>query len=83
MKRTMPLLFVAALLALAALPARVEAQSISGLWDASVVVNGVVAEVDNGGFRAENVSVAEGAGTITVVATDMAGNTALRDRRIG
>ena len=40
MKRTMPLLFVAALLALAALPARVEAQSISGLWDASVVVNG-------------------------------------------
>jgi thiol-disulfide isomerase/thioredoxin len=36
----MPLLFVAALLALAALPARVEAQSISGLWDASVVVNG-------------------------------------------
>jgi len=40
MKRTMPLLFAAALLALAALPARVEAQSISGLWDASVVVNG-------------------------------------------
>ena len=40
MKRTIPLLFVAALLALAALPARVEAQSISGLWDASVVVNG-------------------------------------------
>ena len=40
MKRTMPLLFVAGLLALAALPARVEAQSISGLWDASVVVNG-------------------------------------------
>jgi thiol-disulfide isomerase/thioredoxin len=40
MKRTLPLLFVAALLALAALPARVEAQSISGLWDASVVVNG-------------------------------------------
>jgi thiol-disulfide isomerase/thioredoxin len=40
MKRTMPLLFVAALLALAALPARVEAQSISGLWDASVVVGG-------------------------------------------
>jgi thiol-disulfide isomerase/thioredoxin len=40
MKRTMPLLFVAALLALAALPARAEAQSISGLWDASVVVNG-------------------------------------------
>jgi len=40
MKRTMPLLFVAALLALAALPARVEAQSISGLWDASVVVSG-------------------------------------------
>jgi thiol-disulfide isomerase/thioredoxin len=36
----MPLLFVAALLALAALPARAEAQSISGLWDASVVVNG-------------------------------------------
>jgi thiol-disulfide isomerase/thioredoxin len=36
----MPLLFVAGLLALAALPARVEAQSISGLWDASVVVNG-------------------------------------------
>jgi thiol-disulfide isomerase/thioredoxin len=36
----MPLLFVAALLALAALPARVEAQSISGLWDASVVVGG-------------------------------------------
>jgi thiol-disulfide isomerase/thioredoxin len=40
MKRTMPLLLAAALLALAALPARVEAQSISGLWDASVVVNG-------------------------------------------
>ena len=40
MKRTMPLLFVAALLALAALPARVEAQSVSGLWDAAVVVNG-------------------------------------------
>jgi thiol-disulfide isomerase/thioredoxin len=40
MKRTMPLLFVAAALALAALPARAEAQSISGLWDASVVVNG-------------------------------------------
>ena len=40
MKRTMPLLFVAAVLALAALPARAEAQSISGLWDASVVVNG-------------------------------------------
>jgi thiol-disulfide isomerase/thioredoxin len=40
MKRTMPLLFVAALLALAALPARVEAQSISGLWDASVVISG-------------------------------------------
>jgi thiol-disulfide isomerase/thioredoxin len=40
MKRTMPLLFVAGLLALAALPAPVEAQSISGLWDASVVVNG-------------------------------------------
>ena len=40
MKRTMPLLFVAGLLALAALPARVEAQSISGLWDATVVVNG-------------------------------------------
>jgi thiol-disulfide isomerase/thioredoxin len=40
MKRTMPLLFAAALLALAALPARVEAQSISGLWDASVVVSG-------------------------------------------
>jgi len=40
MKRTMPLLFVAGLLALGALPARVEAQSISGLWDASVVVNG-------------------------------------------
>jgi thiol-disulfide isomerase/thioredoxin len=40
MKRTIPLVFVAALLALAALPARVEAQSISGLWDASVVVNG-------------------------------------------
>jgi thiol-disulfide isomerase/thioredoxin len=36
----MPLLFVAALLALAALPARVEAQSISGLWDASVVISG-------------------------------------------
>jgi len=36
----MPLLFVAALLALAARPVRVEAQSISGLWDASVVVNG-------------------------------------------
>jgi len=36
----MPLLFAAALLALAALSARVEAQSISGLWDASVVVNG-------------------------------------------
>jgi len=36
----MPLLLAAALLALAALPARVEAQSISGLWDASVVVNG-------------------------------------------
>ena len=40
MKRTMPLLFVAALLALAALPARAAAQSISGLWDATVVVNG-------------------------------------------
>ena len=40
MKRTMPLLFVAGLLAMAALPAPVEAQSISGLWDASVVVNG-------------------------------------------
>jgi thiol-disulfide isomerase/thioredoxin len=40
MKRTMPLLLVAAALALTALPARVEAQSISGLWDASVVVNG-------------------------------------------
>jgi thiol-disulfide isomerase/thioredoxin len=40
MKRTMALVFVAALLAVAALPARVEAQSISGLWDASVVVNG-------------------------------------------
>ena len=40
MKRTMPLLFVAGLLALGALSARLEAQSISGLWDASVVVNG-------------------------------------------
>jgi len=40
MKRTMPLLFVAAVLALAALPARAQAQSIGGLWDASVVVNG-------------------------------------------
>ena len=40
MKRIMPLLFVAAVLALAALPARAEAQSINGLWDASVVVNG-------------------------------------------
>jgi len=36
----MPFLFVAATLALAALPVRAEAQSISGLWDASVVVNG-------------------------------------------
>jgi len=36
----MPLLFVAGLLALGALSARLEAQSISGLWDASVVVNG-------------------------------------------
>src|SRR5438093_1336522 len=40
MKRTMALLFVAALLAIAALPAPVEAQSVDGLWDASVVVNG-------------------------------------------
>jgi thiol-disulfide isomerase/thioredoxin len=40
MKRTMPLVFAAGLLALAVLPARVEAQSISGLWDAAVVVNG-------------------------------------------
>jgi len=36
----MALLFVAALLAIAALPAPVEAQSVDGLWDASVVVNG-------------------------------------------
>jgi thiol-disulfide isomerase/thioredoxin len=40
MKRTMPLVFAAGLLALAVLPAHVEAQSISGLWDAAVVVNG-------------------------------------------
>jgi thiol-disulfide isomerase/thioredoxin len=36
----MPLVFAAGLLALAVLPAHVEAQSISGLWDAAVVVNG-------------------------------------------
>ena len=40
MKRKVVVLFVAAMLGLAALPSRAAAQSISGLWDASVVVNG-------------------------------------------
>src|SRR6266545_8329860 len=40
MKRQVVVLFVAAMLGLAALPSRVAAQSLSGLWDASVVVNG-------------------------------------------
>src|SRR5881628_3338519 len=40
MKRQVVVLFVAAMLALAALPSRAAAQSLGGLWDASVVVNG-------------------------------------------
>ncbi len=44
--------------------------------DCSVMVNGVAATVENRGFRAVNVPIAEGAGTITAIATDLAGNTA-------
>ena len=40
MKRQMVVLLVAALVGLAALPSRAAAQSLGGLWDASVVVNG-------------------------------------------
>jgi len=40
MTRKMVLLFVGAMLGLAVLPARAAAQSLSGLWDATVVVNG-------------------------------------------
>jgi hypothetical protein len=47
-----------------------------GRGDCVVMVNGVTAEVENGSFRADDVPVAEGAGTITTVATDVAGNTA-------
>ncbi len=43
--------------------------------DCTVTVNGVLASVANRGFRADNVPVAAGAGTITAVATDRAGNT--------
>jgi hypothetical protein len=44
--------------------------------DVTVTVNGVAAQVAAGGFRAINVPVARGAGTITAVATDRGGNTA-------
>src|SRR5258707_9411945 len=42
MNRKVLVVAVAAMLAVAALPTRVAAQSLSGLWDASVVVNGGV-----------------------------------------
>ena len=42
MKRKALVLFVAAVIGLIALPSRAAAQPLSGLWDASVVVNGGV-----------------------------------------
>src|SRR5256885_3159656 len=42
MNRKVLVVAVAAMLAVAAVPSRVAAQSLSGLWDASVVVNGGV-----------------------------------------
>ena len=42
--------------------------------DVTVTVNGMQATVANRGFQATGVPVANGAGTITVIATDSAGN---------
>jgi thiol-disulfide isomerase/thioredoxin len=41
MKKTLPAVLAVALLAVLSLPARADAQSIAGLWDATVVVNEV------------------------------------------
>jgi len=44
--------------------------------ETGVTVNGVVATVTGNQFIAEHVPLAEGANTLTVTATDTAGNTA-------
>jgi len=61
------------------LPAGTQPISVEGTIDdtaASVVVNGVVAILTAGTFRADGIQLVEGTNTITATATDPAGNSA-------